>query len=238
MLKTVFSVCLVLLMSLTACQSQLPSPLQIQAVEAMPPLAAEFETEVLETDTHGDETTRVYRWRFVRHADRVETHNLSDDSGEVWRRLAGGDIAYQKVFHGQRQTIDYQPGDLKALAAVPDWRAVATLLSPTELGGLQADGEESALGRVALRYRSGQGEIEELLWLNREQLPALIRRQEHGHLLVTRLAALYPTGQAPWPEPRDEDYGHTDYADLGDKEGDPFVKSILPTLKGGHHHEH
>lgn len=238
MSKTVFSVCWVLLISLTACQSQSPRPLQILAAEAMPPLAAEFETEVVELDAHGDQAARVYRWHFVRQADRVATHNLSDDSGEVWRRLAGGDIAYQKIFHGQRQTIDYQPGDLKALAAVPDWRAVATLLSPAELGGLQSDGEETVLGRGALRYRSDLGEVEELLWLSREQLPALIRRQEHGHRLTTRLVALYPPGPLPWPDSRGEDYGHTDYADLGDKEGDPFVKSILPTLKGGHHHGH
>ncbi|WKJ89500.1 hypothetical protein QZJ86_15950 [Methylomonas montana] len=227
----------IVLWVLSGCSSQPAQPLQIQVLQQLPALAAEFETTV-ETDGHGDEPARSYRWRFWRAADYVETHNLHDDSGEIWSKSAGT-VAYQQVFHNQRQVIDYLPGDLKAIGAEPDWRAISTLLNQATIAPLLADRREEALGRPALLYKSrSPDDVMEVSWLAREQLPALIKRSEHGHTLTTRIVALYPLAQSPWPYRRSGDYAYTDFADIGDKENDAFIKSILPKIKGGQSHRH
>jgi hypothetical protein len=108
----------------------------------------------------------------------VETQNLHDNSGEVWTKSARGEVEYERVFHNEKQIIDYRSSDLKAIGAEPNWAAISTL-NPT---------------------------------------PA------------TRLVAVHSL-----PHPSTTDYRHIDFADIGDKESDPFIQSILPKLKGSHH---
>ena len=68
---------------LSACAHPPGKPLQVQTLEALPALAAEFETTVIETGVHGDGQERRYQWRFWRAADRVETRNLQDNTGNL-----------------------------------------------------------------------------------------------------------------------------------------------------------
>jgi len=218
---------------LSACAQQPGKPLQIQALEQLPVLAAEFET-IIETD--GADQQR-YRWRFWRTAKRVETHNLQDNSGEIWTKSADGKIAYERVFHDQKQVIEYTPGDLNAIGAVPDWSAVATLLNLSMTAGLIEDGREQVLDRPASHYQSNNEGIPlEVIWLDREQLPALIKRNDHGHTITTRVIGIYPLAASPWPYQRSTNYRYTDFADIGDKESDPFIQSIQHKIKGAHNH--
>lgn len=217
---------------LSACAQQPGKPLQIQALEQLPALAAEFESIV-----ESDDGQQRYQWRFWRTAKRVETHNLQDNSGEIWTKSADGKIAYERVFHQQQQVIEYTPGDLNAIGAVPDWSAIATLLNQPMTAGLVEDDHEQVLGRSASHYQSNNGNIPlEVTWLDREQLPALIKRSDHGHTITTRAIGIYPLAESPWPYQRSTNYRYTDFADIGDKESDPFIQSIQHKLKGGHNH--
>lgn len=232
---TLFSIILLLL---TACAHQPNMPLKIQALNQLPALAAEFETTVIESAAHGDDKQQhTYRWRFWRAANRVETLNLQDQSGEVWSKSANGQIEYQQVFHDQQQVLNYVPGDLKAIGSEPDWSAIATLLNQTMVASLLAEDREELLGRPAILYQSKNPENPlEITWLEREQLPAMIKRTEHGDTIITRLTSVYPLKQSPWPYQRAANYRYTDFADIGDKENDPFIKSIQHKIKGGHSH--
>lgn len=229
---------LILLVLLSACTHQPAKPLQIQTLDQLPPLAAEFETTVIESEVHdGDPQQHSHQWRFWRAADRVETHNLQDNSGEIWAKSADGTVTYQRLFHDQQQVIDYLPGDLKAIGTEPDWSAIATLLNPAMIAPMLADGHEDILGHPAIQYRSNDPDNPlEITWLEHEQLPAMIKRKEHGHIVITRLTAIYPLAQSPWTYQRSSDYRYTDFADIGDKENDPFIKSILHKIRGGHSH--
>lgn len=218
---------------LSACAQQPGKPLQIQALEQLPVLAAEFET-IIETD--GADQQR-YQWRFWRTAKRVETHNLQDNSGEIWTKSADGKITYERVFHQQQQVIEYTPGDLNAIGAVPDWSAVATLLNQSMTAGLIEDGREQVLDRPASHYQSNNEGIPlEVTWLDREQLPGLIKRNDHGHTITTRVIGIYPLAKSPWPYQRSTNYRYTDFADIGDKESDLFIQSIQHKIKGAHNH--
>lgn len=231
------ALCFILVLLLSACAQQMAKPLRINAAEQLPALAAEFETTIIATDADGDERSRSHRWRFWRAADYVETLDVQDDSGEVWTKSVDGVVSYQRLFHGQKHVIDYLPGDLKAIGAEPDWLAIATLLNQAMIAALLSDGQEDALGRPAQHYKS-RSPLDglEISWLQDEQLPALIKRREHGQTLITRLVALYPLAQSPWPYRRTANYACTDFADIGDKESDAFIQSILPKIKGGHGH--
>ncbi len=225
---------------ISACAHQPVQPLQIQASTQLPALAAEYETIVTEFGPHDeDKHESTYRWRFWRTADRVETHNLQDNTGEIWDKTADGNIGYQRVFHDQQQVIDYLPGDLKAIGSTFDWAGLATLLNQSMLNPLQGGERMEIMGHAALRYQNRDSDQPlEVIWLEHEQLPALIKHSEHGHTIVTRIQALYPLAQSPWPYQHVANYNITDFADIGDKENDPVIKSILPKLKGSHRHPH
>lgn len=230
--------CLPLLLLLAACSHQPGTPLSLAAEQALPAVAAEYETTVTEADGPHPKS-HSHRWRFWRSANRVETLDLANDTGEIWTKTPDGQIRYQQVFHKDQQTIEYLPGDLYAIGAMPDWSAVAMLVNVKAAQNQVSDGSETVLGKSAPVYRINDGHDNlEFAWLAVEQLPAGIIRNERGHLLETRLIALYPLAESPWPQSREEPYRSTDFADIGDKENDSFIKSILHKLKGGHDHEH
>lgn len=161
---------------LSGCALQPSEPLHISALNALPDIAVEFETTVIDPDKQ----EHRYHWYFWRTANRVETQNLHDNSGEVWTKSATGEVEYERVFHNEKQIIDYRSSDLKAIGYEPNWAAISTLLNPV--------------------------------------------------LAATRLVAVHSL-----PHPNTANYRHIDFADIGDKESDPFIQSILPKLKGSHH---
>ena len=233
---SLFSIGLILL--LTACTQQAVKPLQIQSQQPLPALAVEYETSVITLDD-ADQLPQTYRWRFYRAAHRVETHNLHDNSGEIWSRFADGSLGYQRVFHTQQEIIDYVPGDLKAIGITIDWPALNTLLEPGETESLISDSREEFLGRPAVHYKNSDlTKPIEIIWLEQEQLPALIQRTARGHTFISRIIAIHSLPQAPWLPPDSSNYRVTDFADLGDKENDVFINQILPKLKGSHSHVH
>ncbi|MDD5579168.1 MAG: hypothetical protein PHY16_07820 [Methylobacter sp.] len=145
-----FTIIFILLLS--ACALQSSKPLQIQGLNHLPALAAEFETIIIEDDD--DSRQHSHQWRFWRTANRAETHNLQDNSGEIWTKSADGTITYQRVFHNQQQVIDYVPGDLKTIGSQPGWQAIATLLSQAMIAPLLADDREDILNRSAIHFQS------------------------------------------------------------------------------------
>lgn len=219
---------------LVGCAQSPKQPLTI--VQTLPAIAAEFETLV--KDEHDAGKNEVHRWRFWRTAKRIETLNLDDNSGEIWEQTNAGEIAYQRLFHSHHQIIDYVPGDLKSMNLRPDWMALSSLLNQRQRDALRGGAYERLLDRPALRYREDDAEQPtEVSWLIQEQVPAIIDRHEQSHKLKTRLIAVYPLSQAPWQAPNHDDYRRIDFSDIGDKENDPFIKSILPKIKGTHQHE-
>ena len=226
---------------LGGCADQPVKPLQVQQLDQLPALAVEFETTIIENGAHDDDDQQQHshQWRFWRSANRVETRNLQDNSGEIWTKSADGKVEYERVFHDQQQVIEYLPGDLKAIGSEPDWSAIATLLTPTMIASMLADSGEEVLGYPATHYHSNDPDRPlDITWLEHQQLPAMIKRTEHGYTAITRITAIYPLAQSPWPYQRSADYRYTDFSDIGDKENDPFIKSIQHKLKGGQNHSH
>lgn len=226
-----------LLILLNACAQQPGKPLPIYPLAAIPALAAEFITTV-RTSADTESPLKVRRWRFWRSAERIETLDLQTHSGEVWLRAANGEISYQRIFHAQRTVIEYTAGDLKAIQAYPDWQALSLLVTAPSSQALIPAGQQTLLQGPTLRYQSPDDPQSGLNWLEHEQLPALIDFNQQQQTLQTQLLAVYSPASAPWAPPDARDYAVIDFADMGDKENDPFIQSIQHTLKGSYAHSH
>ncbi|TPW17726.1 MAG: Uncharacterized protein FD130_549 [Halothiobacillaceae bacterium] len=179
-------------------------------------------------------------WYFWRSDHRVETRNAHGESGEVWELNARGQIFYTKLFHPAGKAIDYTPGDLSALALNTDWNQIRSIIDPKLLGThLKRSGEQTVDNQRVERYAGTvDGVSTEVLWLPEMKLPVRIDKIQGGVAVSLRLAECKPLASAPWVMTSDaqmQSYKHLDYADLGDKENDPFVKSVISHNEGSHH---
>lgn len=181
-------------------------------------------------------------WYFWRSDNRVETRDAHGENGEVWESDPRGQISYTKLFHPAGKAIDYTPGDLRALAINTDWNQIKSIIDPQLLGThLKRSGEQTVDGQRAERYAGAvDGVSTEVLWLPEMKLPARIEKTRGGGGVTVslRMAECKPLASAPWTmtsDTRMQSYQHIDYADLGDKEGDPFVKNILHQTERLHH---
>lgn len=227
------------LLILNGCAATPSKPAPFVMTNDSTALAAEFETSVITENHRQEPETANYRWRFWRSPTYVQTYNLQDDTGEAWTKSPSGEIGYQRLFHAQQQSIDYLPGDLKAIGSALDWPMLASLLNREMIKDLACSDDVDALDRQIQRcHTRSEPEALQLVWLTQEQLPASITLMEHEHRLTTRLLAAYPLAKSPWVQPSSDHYRQIDFADIGDKENDPFIKSILSKLKGGASHHH
>ncbi len=215
--------CLMLLAALAYSQAA------ATAESPLPPIAARFETII---SGPGQQYQR-YEWHFWRDRDYLEIENLAEHGGEVWTRLANGQIGYQQLLHANRQLIDYLPADLDALGARPDWQVLSRLLI-APLADMHITGSASSFSQPAVIYRNGvSNDADLLVWLTQSQLPAVIQIQHQDQRLLTRLLELYDLAQSPWPFARAGAYQSTDFADLGDK---PLIEQQLHHLKNRYRH--
>ncbi len=183
-------------------------------------------------------------WYFWRSDNRVETRDAHGETGEIWESDPRGQISYIRLFHpggsGVGKTIDYTPGDLRALAMKTDWNQIRSIIDPKLLGTqLKRTGEQTVDGQRTERYA---GEVDgvstEVLWLPETKLPTRIEKTQGGVTVRLRMADCKPLASAPWTmtsDTRMQSYQHLDYADLGDKENDPFVKNVVGHKEGSHH---
>jgi hypothetical protein len=174
--------------------------------------------------------TSTSRFVLVREEDRVEVQDLASGVVERWQRDAGGRLFYLRIFKADRKAIEFQPADL-AMAGVTDrWDLVRSVVSPALRDELQYRGQRRFRGRTAESFRGTRDDLTtELLWLADLEVPARVVRKRDGERSTLELTALeHGLAAAQRFLPRDElqQYEHIDFADLGDRHGDPFVQRV------------
>lgn len=231
---------------LTACAQQSPVPplnLDVPLVD----VSARFVTERFhagdaheEHDGHaGAEGTARSEWQFWRTASRIEMNIPARQTGEVWMR-DGNAIFHQKLFHADRKIVEYQSADLDALNVPVQWRTNELMIDPQVLQQLQVDAENWSDGHPVLELSGTVDGIEyEVVWRVDLNLPQQLSKQDaDGNRETTRLLNVELMAQASAQQPDSSGYEIIDYADLGDRERDPFVIRIQNQLPGGHAHTH
>lgn len=178
------------------------------------------------------------KWRLYRDANRVEIEDLTSQTGELWQR-DGKTQFFFKLFHADRRSIEYRMDDLQNLNITSSWQQHTLLVDPEILRQLVVVKTGLRDGYAFAQLKGTvKGEAWEIMWRSDLKLPAKIRREHEGHVEVTELEAVHPLSAAPWPRRDYTSYEVIDYADLGDRESDPFVIRVQSQLPGGDVHRH
>jgi hypothetical protein len=205
----------------------------------LPAVAAEFVTtrtgEEHEHEEHEPLPAEV-NWRFWRDRQQITIERPQLGLGELWQR-DGQELIHRKLYHQDQRAIEFQAGDLRMLDITPSWQKLALLLDSQLLDKLTAEEIEWTDGIPTREY---QGKVADTKWHVVMRLdvalPALIER-EHGEFSErTELLNAYPLKAAPWQPTPVKGYDVIDFADLGDKESDPFVIKVQAQMGHEHHH--
>ncbi|OAI05409.1 hypothetical protein A1353_11525 [Methylomonas methanica] len=205
----------------------------------LPAVAAEFVTtrtgEEHEHDEHKPLPAKV-SWRFWRDSQQITIERPQLGLGELWQR-DGQELIHRKLYHQDQRAIEFQAGDLRMLDITPSWQKLALLLDSQLLDKLTAEEIEWTDGIPTREY---QGKVADTEWHVVMRLdvglPMLIERQHGEFSERTELLHAYSLKAAPWQPTLVNGYDVIDFADLGDKESDPFVIKVQAQMGHEHHH--
>lgn len=205
-------------------------------VGAAEPLAAWY---LLRSQSGGEE--RVAEFVLVRTDTLVEVQDSVSGFVERWERDPTGRIFYSRLFLDAAKAIEFQPADLAAAGVSSDWETIRSVLPADLLGRLEATGSGKTLGLRTARYRGVQdGSSVKVDWLPAESLPARVQRRNSDSRSDLKLQQI-ERGDDALAEltsaARLQSFEHIDFADLGDREGDPVLESLL-MRSGLDLHEH
>ncbi|WP_445366544.1 hypothetical protein ACH5Y9_14440 [Methylomonas sp. BW4-1] len=205
----------------------------------LPAVAAEFVTTRTgaehEQDEHQALPTEV-SWRFWRDSQQITIERPQLGVGELWQR-DGQELIHRKLYHQDQRAIEFQAGDLRMLDITPSWQKLALLLDSQLLDKLTAEEIEWTDGIPTREYSGKVTDTEWHLVMRLDlALPALIERQQGEFTERTELLQAYSLSAAPWQPTPIDSYDVIDFADLGDKESDPFVIKVQAQMGHEHHH--
>ncbi len=222
--------CCALNMGCTFYCDELSAPVPVTDTKNLPSLAAEFIT------TNSGDNSSENIARLVRTAEAVEWHYLANNSSELWTKTSKDLWFYHKVFHTDRQVIEYSPVDINVLGMHQQWQYFA--INPDILQALtHSKPSANFQGWLAIIY-SGEksGTHYEVLWLPQLSLAARISATQGNQRTITEIRTLQVNQQAPFTFSDITQYRTIEYTDLGDMERDPFVMKIQRELLEQHGH--
>lgn len=211
---------------------ELSEPVPIINTQNLPPLAAEFVTTI-----SGDDST-ANSARIVRTANAVEWIYLTTNTSELWTKTSNDLWFYSKVFHADRQVIEYSPVDINLLGIQQQWQQLA--INPDILhAAISTKPAADFRGWQSVIYTSEvEGITYEVLWLPQLSIAARVIAKQGKQKTVTEICALYANQQAPLTFSDITHYRTIEYTDLGDMERDSFVMKIQHELLDHHGHLH
>ncbi len=199
------------------------------------PLVGLYESTVININN----PQKVYKrsWYLIRSEGHLEIRDMQGHEGELWEKENDGQIYYTKLFHKQKQAIDYLPGDLLALERKVNWNKINQIIDTNLFGEpLHFIGGNTIQGRFANIYQGKINEVKtKVHWLEREKIPASIRQSFRDKTVTIELQEVWQMNQAPISHTIIDKYHHTDFSDIGDLEADPFLKQLIHQGFGHNH---
>ena len=176
--------------------------------------------------TRGD--GHIEHLELSRQSGRIEHRFVERGYSELWLRDARGELEHVRSYPRAGKSVHYTSGDLRTISLSPDWGALSSLLGSGELASLKPTGAEQKLHQRRARVLRGQlrAQPARLSWLDDVALPAeLVLGQGKSKVVISLLSvedctpALCSSTLASLRS--------LEFADLGDMEYDPFVRSFL-----------
>lgn len=222
-------------LNLLACAQQPPLP-SANFYGALPAVAAQYRTTQTGMGGNPPRGDQRVEWRFWRDTDSLLSENLDNHTGEQWQR-DGNTVFHRKLFHADQHAIEFQMDDLRILNVMPNWREKALLIDAALLTTLPLADTGWRDGYPFHHYR---GKLKGVRWdiLIRLDLllPVRIVREQTGFKEITELQSAHALTAAPWQPTSADRYQIIDFADLGDRESDPFVRKVEALMGNPHHH--
>lgn len=213
-------------------RDEINEPVPIINTQNLPPLAAEFITTI-----SGDNPT-VNSTRIVRTTEAVEWIYRASNTSELWAKTSNDLWYYSKVFHADRQVIEYSPVDINLLGIHQQWQQFA--INPTILQALtKIKAAPDFRGWQSVIYKGAvEGITYDVLWLPQLSLAARVSAQQGKQKTVTEISELFVNERPPFTFSGISRYRIIEYPDLGDMERDPFVMKIQHELLNHHGYSH
>jgi hypothetical protein len=214
------------------------APAYATAFDALSPLTA---TYVVERPRRDESRSQTFAWQLHRSASCVVANDSESRVSEQWSRDPEGRIWYKRIFHREKKVIEYQPADLRLGGVDAKWSRIASVIDPAELESMSLKAERQTFeGRsVSVYHGLRDGMQWEVAWLTGEQLPVQVRIQgERGHysLRLQKLEAANASA-APMCSASDvQGFETIDFADIGDRHGDPFIEGLMKYEGFSHGH--
>ena len=223
--------------------SGIASPAWAGPAPAVPPLdmsggwpavAAEYRS----TAASEGSTPESRTWRYWRDTDSIERENVAAGTGERWER-DGRTLFLTRLYHADRKGIEYRSDDLEILNATPAWAQLALLVDPAVLAGL-TEIESGWTDGVPVRHYAGtfDGATWDVRVRTDLMLPVAVRVERGAVTETVELVRAGPRDPAPFEPTRATGYEIIDYADLGDRERDPFVMRVTAAEGYAHGYAH
>jgi hypothetical protein len=198
----------------------------ITMTAAAEPLTARFEMI-----TAVDGVRRTAEFTLIRAEDVVEVQDQASGTVERWERDPTGKLFYSRTFIEAGKIIEFMPADFASAGISDEWDTIRSVLSPTRLGEMRPAGHGRMLGLRTARYREEvDGMRIAIEWLATEALPARISRRGSGistDLVLKQLIRGDDALEALTPASRLGTFERIDFADLGDREGDPVFEQLI-----------
>jgi hypothetical protein len=196
------------------------------AVAVSEPVAATYE---LRASSGGEE--RSAEFVLVRTDQVVEVQDKASSTVERWERDPSGKIFYSRIFLDARKVIEFQPADFASAGVTDNWEAIREILPIASLQALTARGHGRTLGVRTDLYRGNvDGAKVSVAWIADVGLPAQVERKgatAPSRLQLTSLERGDAASASLVSNDQLDSFERIDFADLGDREGDPVIEGLL-----------
>lgn len=198
-------------------------PCAVPAAEPSQVIVAQFRT----VTSHGKDVQRT-SWSMYRADNRIEIDRPADKLTDLWTRR-GNEIERQRYFHPDKRIITFTQADMRSLGADVEWQRISSVISPSWLGKkLKPTGNTRlTFAGKATRYKGEvNGVTYDVWWLPSHDIPFSVSQRHADERVAISLLSLAGESK-PLLDPKVvSDYSNIDFADLGDKETDPFVRKL------------
>lgn len=177
-------------------------------------------------------------WFMDRKINTISTFNGDNLRGEIWTRDHQGDIEYTRVFMEDKKLVEYTTGELKTQNKLPDWAQLASIFAPKIIASLKVSGEKIQFGEQVLVLEGKINNVETTIWwIPKLQIPSYVSQKQGTVDSSMTLKEIYKQTPTTWQwldTATFDSFSRIDASDIGDMEGDPFVKKLLQL--DGHDH--
>jgi hypothetical protein len=179
----------------------------------------------------------VERLEVVRTQERVEHRYATRGMTEIWSRDGRGELSHWKVFHKAGRSVHYTAGDLRTIQVEPSWEKLATLINPDERAHLKSRGtRRTESGTLSVLEGLIDQQRARVLWNEQTSWAQEIVIGAQGDKTRFRLLSSEACSASACAPLDTAEVREIEFADLGDSENDPFVRSFLASFAHGHAH--